>query len=152
MKKILNPRALAGAVAMVLLVLASAPASAVTSTTYESDVIKWTNVKRVDRDKVAVKSQSCVDRYAEKQAAWMASHGELKHQSMSTILNACGLSLVSENIAYGYGTGGRVVSAWMRSPGHRANLLNSKVRWIGVGAVQDDDGVWWVSQVFGRKQ
>jgi uncharacterized protein YkwD len=149
MKKILNPRLFAGAL-LVTLVLAFTPASAVTSTTYESDVIKWTNVQRVNRDKVAVKAQSCVDRYAERQAAWMASHKLLKHQSMSTILDACNLSLVAENIAFGYGTGGRVVAAWMRSPGHRANLLNYKARYIGVGAVQDSNGIWWVSQVFGR--
>ena len=39
----------------------------------------------------------------------------------------------------------------MKSPGHKANLLNSKMRLIGVGAVQDKNGVWWVSQVFGKK-
>jgi uncharacterized protein YkwD len=150
MTRVLNPRVLAGAL-MVLLILTFAPASAMTSTTYEYDVIKWTNVKRVDRDLVALKSQSCVDRYAERQAAWMASHRTLKHQNLGTVLDACGLTRVAENIAYGYATGGRVVSAWMRSPGHRANLLNSKMRWIGVGAVQDADGVWWVSQVFGRR-
>ncbi|WP_082582070.1 CAP domain-containing protein [Aeromicrobium sp. Root236] len=151
MKKILNPRALAGALFAVL-VLTAMPASAMTPYTYEYDVIRWTNIKRVDHDKTKVKAQSCVDRYAERQAAWMASHKELKHQRMQPIMDACGLSLVSENIAYGFGSGYRVVGAWMKSSGHRANLLNGKVRLIGVGAVQDDDGVWWVSQVFGRKQ
>ena len=150
MMKVLNPRVLAGSL-MVMLILTFAPASAMTSTTYEYDVIKWTNVKRVDHDKVPVKSQSCVDAYAEKQAAWMASHRTLKHQNLGTVLDACGLSSVSENIAYGYSTGGRAVSAWMRSPGHRANILSTNKRWIGVGAVQDTNGVWWVSQVFGRR-
>jgi uncharacterized protein YkwD len=150
MKKILNPRVLAGSL-MVMLILTFTPASAVTSTTYEYDVIKWTNVKRVNYGKVPVKAQSCVDKYAERHAAWMASNRVLKHQSMRTILNGCDLSSVSENIAYGYSSGGRVVSAWMRSPGHKANLLSSNKRWIGVGAVQDKNGVWWVSQVFGRR-
>ena len=58
---------------------------------------------------------------------------------------------MSENIAYGYSTGRAVVTAWMKSPGHRANLLKGNMRWIGVGAVQDKNGVWWVSQVFGTR-
>jgi uncharacterized protein YkwD len=150
MKKVLTLRALAGSL-MVMLILTFTPASAMTSSTYEYDVIKWTNVKRVDHDKVAVKSQSCVDKFAERQADWLASHRTLKHQNLGTILDVCDLSSVSENIAYGYSTGGRAVSAWMRSPGHRANILSTNKRWIGVGAVQDKDGVWWVSQVFGRR-
>jgi len=150
MTKVLNPRVLAGSL-MVMLILTFAPASAMTSTTYEYDVIKWTNAKRVYYGKVPVKAHSCVDTYAERQAAWMASHRTLKHQSMSTILSACGLTSVSENIAYGYSTGRSVVNAWMKSSGHRANILSTNKRWIGVGAVQDKYGVWWVSQVFGRR-
>lgn len=150
MKKILNPRVLAGALST-MLILTFAPASAVTSTTYEKDVVSRTNVKRVERDKVALKNQSCVDKYAERQATWLASHQVLKHQSMQKILDDCDLSGVAENIAFGFSSGKRVVSAFMKSPGHRANLLNSKMRYVGVGAVQDEDGIWWVSQVFGRK-
>jgi uncharacterized protein YkwD len=150
MKKILNPRIFAGTL-MTVLILTFTPASALTTTTYEKDVITWTNAKRVERDKAAVKSWWCTDKYAERRAAWMASHRVLKHQSMSTILDACNLSGVSENIAFGFSSGHNVVLAWMGSPGHRSNLLNSKMRLIGVGAAQDKNGVWWVSQVFGRK-
>ncbi len=150
MKKMLNPRVLAGAL-MVMLILTFTPASALTSTTYEKDVITWTNTKRADKKLVAVQSQSCVDGYAEKQASWLAKNRKLEHQNLRTILKACKLTSVSENIAYGYGSGRDVVNAWMNSPGHKANLLSSKMRLIGVGAVQDKNGVWWVSQVFGKK-
>ena len=150
MKKILNPRVFAG-ILMTALIFTFTPASALTTTTFEKDVISWTNYKRVERDKVAVKHNWCTDKYAERRAAWMASHRVLKHQSMGTILDACNLSGVSENIAFGFSSGHNVVGAWMRSPGHRTNLLNSRMRLIGVGAAQDKYGVWWVSQVFGRK-
>jgi uncharacterized protein YkwD len=30
----------------------------------------------------------------------------------------------------------RIVGAWMRSPGHRANILNARFREIGVGIAQ----------------
>lgn len=150
MKKILNPRVLAGSL-MVMMILTFTPASAVTAATYEYDTIRWTNIKRDVHDKVALRGQSCVDRYAERQAAWLASHRTLKHQNLRTVLDACNLTSVSENIAFGFSSGRNVVSAWMRSPGHRTNLLSSKMRWIGVGAVQDKYGVWWVAQVFGRR-
>ncbi|MCB0874831.1 MAG: CAP domain-containing protein [Solirubrobacterales bacterium] len=43
---------------------------------------------------------------------------------------------VAENIAYGSGGSGtprRIVDAWMRSPGHRANILNGAYEHVGVG-------------------
>ena len=41
----------------------------------------------------------------------------------------------AENIAAGYGTPAEVVTGWMNSSGHRANILNRSVRHIGVGYV-----------------
>ena len=38
----------------------------------------------------------------------------------------------------------------MKSPGHKANILNSKYRLTAVGAYQDEDGRWYVAHVFGR--
>lgn len=43
---------------------------------------------------------------------------------------------LGENIAWGsgaLGTPARIVSAWMRSPGHRANILTANFRNIGIG-------------------
>jgi uncharacterized protein YkwD len=43
---------------------------------------------------------------------------------------------VGENIAWGTGelsTPRSIVRAWMRSPGHRANILNGRFRQIGIG-------------------
>jgi uncharacterized protein YkwD len=43
---------------------------------------------------------------------------------------------IGENLAWGAGSAGtpaRIVRAWMRSPGHRANILNGQFREIGVG-------------------
>ncbi|MRJ77071.1 hypothetical protein GEV29_11010 [Aeromicrobium sp. SMF47] len=130
------------------------PAAAVSSSTYEKQVITRTNHFRVDHDRVKVKAQSCVDRWAEGQARWMAKHGKLEHRKgrLQQVLDDCKLTGVSENIAYGYGSGNKTVNAWMKSSGHRRNILATKMRYIGVGAVKDDDGVWWVAQVFGTRK
>ncbi len=45
---------------------------------------------------------------------------------------------IGENIAWGIGSSAtprEIVKAWMRSPGHRANILSSQYRQIGIGIV-----------------
>ncbi|MEU8677673.1 sigma-70 family RNA polymerase sigma factor [Streptomyces sp. NPDC048560] len=57
-------------------------------------------------------------------------------------------STYGENIAKGQRTAADVMDSWMKSPGHRANILNCSFKEIGVG-VQDSSGgpVW--TQAFG---
>jgi uncharacterized protein YkwD len=48
--------------------------------------------------------------------------------------------LIGENIAWGSGTlstPAQIVRAWMHSPGHRANILNRRFRYTGMGVVAD---------------
>jgi uncharacterized protein YkwD len=52
-----------------------------------------------------------------------------------------------ENIAQGQLTAAAVMSAWMNSPAHRANILNPAFGRIGVGARQAAGGTIW-TQVF----
>jgi uncharacterized protein YkwD len=43
---------------------------------------------------------------------------------------------IGENLAWGPGSAaapGRIVKAWMRSPGHRRNILDGRFREIGIG-------------------
>jgi uncharacterized protein YkwD len=43
---------------------------------------------------------------------------------------------IGENLAYGTAgaaTPAAIVAAWMRSAGHRANILQGRFRWIGIG-------------------
>ena len=50
-----------------------------------------------------------------------------------------------ENIAYGQSSPQAVMEGWMNSSGHRANILNSNFKNIGVGLYQDERGVnHWV--------
>ncbi|MBO3740117.1 CAP domain-containing protein, partial [Actinoplanes flavus] len=55
----------------------------------------------------------------------------------------------SENIAYGYRTATDVVTGWMNSPGHRANILNCKSKTVGVGVAYATDGTPYYTQDFG---
>jgi len=55
----------------------------------------------------------------------------------------------AENIAMGQPTAASVVDAWMKSPGHRANILNCDLKAIGVGVQYDTTGGPWWTQDFG---
>jgi uncharacterized protein YkwD len=53
---------------------------------------------------------------------------------------------VTENIAMGQASAAEVVADWMRSDGHRANILGSHSR-IGVAMARATDGtVYWCQQ------
>ena len=140
---------LLGATALVAVPLTQV-AQASASQTYETSVYNNTNVQRAKNDRGALRGARCLDTYAERQARRMADEQRMYHQQLGPILKACKLSMVGENVAYGYSNGRAAVTAWMNSPGHRANILNGKYRLIAVGAAQDDDGRWYVAQVFGR--
>jgi uncharacterized protein YkwD len=57
-------------------------------------------------------------------------------------------STAAENIACGYGTPAAVVTGWMNSSGHRANILNANLTHIGISASLDSDGRWYWVQDF----
>ncbi|UBI36569.1 MULTISPECIES: CAP domain-containing protein [Streptomyces] len=57
-------------------------------------------------------------------------------------------NLGGENIARGHADAHAVVDAWMRSAGHRQNILNCDYRTLGVGVEHGAGGPWW-TQDFG---
>ena len=127
------------------------PPSGSGSDVYEADVVSATNSERTSRGLVALSTQACVDKYAERQAAKMAAESRMYHQELRPIMDECDLNSVGENVAYGYGSGRAVTEGWMSSPGHRANILNSRYRLLGVGAAQNNQGRWYTAQVFGSQ-
>ena len=61
-------------------------------------------------------------------------------------------STLGENVAAGYRTPEAVVTGWMSSSGHRANILSRSYRETGVGVAYGGRyGVYWV-QVFGARR
>ena len=48
--------------------------------------------------------------------------------------------LIAENIANGYPTVAQVMEGWMKSKGHRKNILLSKVTEFGLARAQDN--IW----------
>jgi uncharacterized protein YkwD len=65
-------------------------------------------------------------------------------------MSACGYGAGwGENIAYGYATAQSVVSGWLASPGHRANIENPSFVGIGAGAATSASGQVYWAHTFG---
>jgi len=56
-----------------------------------------------------------------------------------------------ENIAAGYSTPESVMQGWKNSSGHRANMLKSSFRDLGVGYARSPSGVAYWVQDFGAR-
>lgn len=54
-----------------------------------------------------------------------------------------------ENIAMGQIDTEELHVGWMRSDGHRVNVLDPGAMWLGVGIVCRPDGTMWSTQIFG---
>ena len=57
---------------------------------------------------------------------------------------------MGENLAIGFGSTTRVMDAWMKSEGHRANILKDKYRTVGIGVVKYNGSYYW-AQFFGEE-
>lgn len=111
---------------------------------YEHRVVELTNI---ERDKLGIpplKRNADLDYAARYHSKDMMDENYFDHDSYDGGTEVCqwytrvgnfytGYSSLGENIDAGYSTPQAVLDAWMKSPGHRANILNSNYREIGVG-------------------
>lgn len=118
---------------------------------YQKQARAVTNNKREAHDLVQLRYGKCVQRFAVKQARRMANQDRMFHQDLGPVMNRCNLTRAGENVAYGYSTGRKVVRAWMRSEGHRANILEPSYRILGMAMRRSDNGTPYAAQVFGRR-
>lgn len=78
------------------------------------------------------------------------SHTDPEGHSPFWHLTQAGIAYTTagENIAYGYSTPDAVMSAWMASTGHRANILNANFGRLGVGIALGGTGRYYWTQIF----
>ena len=119
---------------------------------YAQEVLKLVNEKRSANGLSPLSFDTKVQKAADTRAEEIKksfSHTRPDGKSFSTALSDVGavFSGAGENIAIGQKTPEEVVSAWMNSSGHRANILNSKYKYIGIGCVKSGSGYAW-TQLF----
>jgi uncharacterized protein YkwD len=115
---------------------------------WEARVLKLTNARRKAHGVKPLKASPCADRLAESWTRHMARTQVLKHQSLDPFFNCRNVSSAGENIAYGFETPRALVSAWMHSAGHRANILNRDFHRIGVSGWRATNGQTYATQDF----
>jgi uncharacterized protein YkwD len=150
----LAPAAFVGIVAL------ATPAQAahrtpVSTTTLEQDVVTLTNQQRALNGCAPVTVDSHITDAARSHSAWMAGTGTFSHvgnagSSFDARIRTAGYATPrSENIAWGYRSGADVMTGWMNSAGHRANILDCTAKTVGVGVAYATNGNPYYTEDFG---
>ena len=126
---------------------AEVPASA-----FEWEVLRITNAERMNEGLLPLTMFPAMQTATDIRALEIVesfSHTRPDGTDCFTVFDEVGVSwsTVGENIAAGYSTPAAVMDGWMNSPGHRANILKSAFKHIGVGYTYSqgsDYGAYWV--------
>lgn len=115
-------------------------------------VFEAVNTDRQAAGCAPLKDDSRLDTAAQAHSADMAQNGYFSHTTPAGVTfedreTAVGYpSPGGENIAQGYTSAASVMTAWMNSPDHKANILNCQFTAIGVGLATNG---WYWTQDFG---
>lgn len=143
------------------LVTKTAPVSPSTALS-KLGVLVWTNVQRDLNGKMpSLTSNSILDQIANLRLQDMFSRQYFEHispigEGASDLARTNGYEfiVIGENIALGnFESDQKLVDAWMASPGHRANILNTRYQEIGIAVGEgtfDGQKTWLAVQIFGK--
>lgn len=122
---------------------------------YEKEVVRLVNEIRLENGLGVLEEDWELSRVARYKSQDMHdnryfSHTSPVYGSPFEMMRNFGLTYRSaaENIAKGQTSPKAVVTAWMNSSGHRANILNASYTKIGVGYVKD--GRYWTQMFIGK--
>ncbi|WP_017753597.1 SafA/ExsA family spore coat assembly protein [Calidifontibacillus oryziterrae] len=124
----------------------------------EHQVIQLTNQERAKYGLPALTANWELSRVARFKSADMRDRNYFSHTSPTygspfTMMKNFGIrySAAAENIAAGQTTPQEVVNAWMKSAGHRQNILDSRMTHIGVGYAKGGSYRHYWTQMFIKK-
>lgn len=114
-----------------------------------NQVLQLVNQERAKAGLSALAANGTLTNAANKRATEIVSvfdHTRPNGSSFFTVLEEHGVSMTTagENIAYGQRSPSEVVTAWMNSPGHAANILSGKFGKLGVGVYETNGTIYWV--------
>jgi uncharacterized protein YkwD len=139
---------------------AGVPIAHSTPAKLQTAVVCLINQQRTERGLPALVADRKLDLSAQRWTNTMVIANDFSHgagTAFTARISAAGFNWenAAENIATGYSTPQAVVTGWMASPGHCANILNPVYREVGTGVdngvirgSSNIDGTW--TQDFGR--
>lgn len=126
---------------------------------YADQVVGLVNQHRAGLGLAPLRTSASLQDAAVWKARHMAAYGYMTHDDPAPPtartwyqrVQACGYTRggAGENIAYGYASPQSVMSGWLNSAGHRANIENPSYRVLGVGAASSSSGRIYWAQNFG---
>ncbi|HEY4149051.1 MAG TPA: CAP domain-containing protein [Chitinophagaceae bacterium] len=133
-----------------------APGRMVSVTSMSVDIINLVNQIRETKHLpplrlLQVASQEAI-RHSQDMATKKVPFGHDGFKTRAVILanELNGSSATGENVATGRMTAKEVITAWLRSPAHRANI-EGDFTYTGVGVARDNRGVYYYTQLFVKK-
>jgi uncharacterized protein YkwD len=124
---------------------------------YRTNILNLTNHHRRNAGVPALTRSPSLTTACQRHANDMARMGRLQHTGSDgsnggTRARAAGFpwSAWGENIAAGYRSSSAVVTAWMNSSGHRANMLSRGFTRAGIGVQSSSRGVMYYCMLFAR--
>jgi uncharacterized protein YkwD len=136
----------------------TAPAPTTSSPTVANDIVRYTNDQRARNGLPAFVASTRLMQAARLHAQQMAEYQRMDHTingaqypTLQSRLDAVGYvySSAAENVAWNSQSAQSVVTGWMNSPGHRANILNPGLTEIGTAMARSARGERYWIQVFG---
>jgi len=132
--------------------------SSTQANTLEAQVVVLVNKERTKVGLAPLKANWELSRVARYKSQDMIDKNYFSHTSPTygspfDMMKNFGISYMSagENIAYGQPTPTSVMTGWMNSAGHKANILNKNYTEIGVGVATKSDGtIYWTQQFIGK--
>ena len=123
------------------------------------DALLRINQERSRAGLTALRPSPMLDQAAQRHACDNAAHNRMGHTGsdgshFGERIRRAGYSYrrANENVAMGFNDAPSVVAAWMRSPGHRQNVLDRGTHEMGLGLARGRDGrLHWV-MVSGRRR
>jgi len=127
-------------------------AEEITQSSYIEEVRRLVNAERKKEGLSQLSTTDSLKKAAHQRAIetkTLFSHDRPDGSSCFTVLEEFGVDYRSagENIAYGQRTPEEVVTAWMNSEGHRANIMNGSFGKIGIGCYESNGILYW-TQLF----
>jgi uncharacterized protein YkwD len=122
--------------------------------TIEVEILELINNHRLSMGLTALSDMTVVKSVAFTHTDYMVDNNEVSHANFykrSDYLKAnAAATKVSENVAYGYSSAESVVTAWLKSDGHRANIEGDFTN-FDLAAEQNAEGKWYYTNIFIKK-
>lgn len=116
---------------------------------WKSELLILHNQARTSQGLPPLTENSMLNSAAQSHSDWMAATGKTTHDQPGVTFGqrirktGYNYSTAGENIAAGQKTPQTVTNAWLKSNGHRMNILNGSFKEIGMGRSVSDGRIYW---------